>query len=119
MKYIKQLTIILSVTLLGEVVKAILPWQIPGSIYGLILLFILLVTGIIRLDSVKETADFLVEIMPVLFIPAAVGLVDLAQELKAMLLPVLFAVGPVTFLVMIVAGKVTDRIIKKEKKDHE
>ena len=114
MKYIKQMTIILAVTLLGEVVKYLIPFPIPGSIYGLILMFILLMTKVIKIESVKDTGDFLVEIMPVLFIPAAVGLIDRVEELMAMLLPILLVVGPVTLLVMIVAGKTTDKMIKGE-----
>lgn len=117
MKYIKQMAIILAVTLMGEVVKYVIPFPIPASIYGLILMFVLLMTNVIKIESVKETGDFLVEIMPVLFIPAAVGLIDMVEELKEMLLPILLVVGPVTLLVMIVAGKTTDKLIKEEKSD--
>lgn len=114
MKYIKQMTIILGITFIGEIIKHFVPLPIPAGIYGLILMFFLLMTKVIKLESVKSAGDFLVEIMPVLFIPAAVGLMDRAEELSAMLLPILLAVGPVTILVMIVAGKVTDRMVKEE-----
>ena len=113
MKYIKQMTIILGVTLIGEVIKYFILLPIPTSIYGLILMFVLLMTNIIKLESVKETGDFLVGIMPVLFIPAAVGLIDRVEELNAMLVPILLVVGPVTLLVMIVSGKITDKMIKE------
>ena len=117
MKYLKQMTIILAVTLMGEVIKYFIPFPIPASIYGLILMFVFLMTNVIKIENVKETGDFLVEIMPVLFIPAAVGLIDMVEELTVMFLPILLAVGPVTLLVMIVAGKVTDRLIKEEEND--
>ncbi|MBQ2901576.1 MAG: CidA/LrgA family protein [Agathobacter sp.] len=117
MKYLKQMTIILAVTLMGEVIKYFMPFPIPASIYGLILMFVFLMTNVIKIENIKETGDFLVEIMPVLFIPAAVGLIDMAEELKAMFLPIMLVVGPVTLLVMIVAGKVTDSLIKEEEND--
>ena len=45
MKYIRQLAIILAVTCVGEFLKSILPFPVPASIYGLVLMLLLLVTG--------------------------------------------------------------------------
>ena len=74
MKYVKQFWIILLFCALGEGFRVLLPLPIPASVYGLILLLVALLTGSIKLERVEETADFLVEIMPVMFIPAGVGL---------------------------------------------
>ena len=76
MKYLKQFLIILVISFIGEVLKALLPLPVPASIYGMVILFVCLVTGVIRLDAVKETGRFLIEIMPVMFIPAGVGLMS-------------------------------------------
>ncbi len=70
MKYLRQLLLILSISFAGEVLKYFLPFPIPASIYGMVILFIGLLTGRIRLEAVKETGKFLIEIMPVMFIPA-------------------------------------------------
>ena len=59
MKYLKQWMLILIFTLLGELLKAILPFQIPAGIYGLILMFFCLWSGILRKDQIQETAGFL------------------------------------------------------------
>ena len=61
---------ILLVSFAGEVLKLALPFPVPGSIYGMLLLFIALCTGVIRLEHVRETGLFLVEIMPILFLQA-------------------------------------------------
>ena len=61
-----------------------------ASIYGLVLLFIALMTGLVKLPQVHEAARFLIEIMPLMFIPAGVGLIDSWGELRPILLPVLF-----------------------------
>ena len=74
MKYLRQFGIILGVTCAGEVLKYFIPLSVPGSIYGLILMFVLLFTGILKVEHVKETGEFLIEIMPLMFIPAGVGL---------------------------------------------
>lgn len=63
--------------------------------------------GILKLEQVKETGMFLIGILPLLFVPAAAGVIDLWTELGIMLFPCLIAVVPVTLLVMGVFGRVT------------
>lgn len=74
MKWIRQFMILLAVTLLGEILRALIPFAIPAGIYGLVILFLCLCFGVIKLDQVEGAADFLIEIMPLCFIPAGVGL---------------------------------------------
>ena len=76
MKYLKQFGIILGLSLLGELLNYLIPLPVPASIYGLVLMFLCLHFKVIKLGDVKETAVFLIEIMPLMFIPAAVGLVN-------------------------------------------
>lgn len=110
MKYVFQFCLILLVCLLGELMAHVLPLPIPASVYGLVLLLTALGSGVLRLDQVKEAGSFLIGILPLLFVPAAVGVMDLWAELWAMLLPCLIAVVLVTLLVMGVSGRVTQRI---------
>ena len=116
MKYLKQFGIILLITCIGEILKYVLPLPIPGSIYGLVLMLILLVSGIIRLDDVRETALFLIEIMPVMFIPAAVALMDSWSALQPILIPALVTIIVCNIVVMVVTGKTAEFIIKKDRK---
>ena len=74
MKYMRQFGIILGVTCAGELMKYFIPLPIPGSIYGLLLMFVLLLTKVIKVENVKDVGEFLIEIMPLMFIPAGVGL---------------------------------------------
>ena len=116
MKYLRQFGIILGVTCAGEVLK----YSVPGSIYGLILMFVLLFTGILKVEHVKETGEFLIEIMPLMFIPAGVGLLTSWSLLQSFLVPLLVITVVSTFIVMIVTGKVTDFLIsRKEKKEEQ
>lgn len=110
MKYIFQFFRISLVCLLGEILANALPLPVPASVYGLVLLLAALKLRFLRLDQVKETGTFLIGILPLLFVPAAVGVMDLWTELKAMLLPCLLAIVPVTLLVMGVSGRVTQRV---------
>ena len=77
------------------------------------LLLLALKTGLVKLEQVKQTGHFLVGIMPLLFVPAAVGVMELGPELLDMLLPVIVALVPITILVMGVSGKVTEFLAKK------
>lgn len=61
MKYLRQFGIILAVTCAGEIMKYFIPLPIPGSIYGLILMFVLLLAKVIKVEHVKETGEFLIE----------------------------------------------------------
>ena len=58
MKYMKQFGIILGVTCAGEIIKYFVPLPVPGSIYGLLLMLIFLMSGIIKLEQVKERQNF-------------------------------------------------------------
>lgn len=112
MKYIKQFSIIIFISFLGELLNKIIPLPIPASIYGLLIMFLSLKFGIIRLDSVKATSTFLIEIMPLMFIPAAVGLIESLGIIKPILLTIVIITIVSTLLVMIVSGKVTEFVIR-------
>lgn len=116
MKYIKQFGIILFLSLLGELLHAFLPLPIPASIYGIILLFLCLECNIIPVSSIKETSRFLIEIMPVMFIPAAAGLMDSWQIIKSEWISYAVITFLSTFIVMAVSGKVVQFIMKRTKK---
>lgn len=114
MKYLKQLLIILLFSFLGELCNYFLPLPIPASIYGIVFLLLSLNFNIIRLDQIKETGKFLVEIMPIMFIPAAIGLIDLWPVLQNNLIAYLVIVITSTVLVMGVAGKVCEWVVNKQ-----
>lgn len=116
MKYLLQFFVILLFSCIGELLNYFIPLPIPASIYGIVLLFIGLVTGIVPYKAVKETGHFLVEIMPVMFIPAAVGLMESWGFIKAAFVPYLVITMITTVIVMIVAGRVTQHFSKKETK---
>lgn len=112
MKYLKQFFIILIISFVGEILNILLPLPVPASIYGMVLLFVLLNRGILKLEAIKDTGKFLVEIMPIMFIPAGVGLMSSWGVLKPMLIPVSIITIVSLVLVMAVGGRVTQFIIE-------
>ena len=119
LKYIRQIAIIFCVTCMAEGIRYLLPFQIPASIYGLILLFGLLATKVIKVEDIYETANFLVEIMPVMFIPATVGLMDSWQALQSMLLPFIVIIALSTWLVMVITGKTAEMALRIKESRHK
>lgn len=113
MKILRQFMIILLLSFLGEVLKMFIPLPIPASVYGLVLMLLCLVTGILKTSQVKEAAFFLIEIMPVMFIPAAAGLIDSWKVLQPLLLPILVITVVITIFVMVVTGKIAQMIAQK------
>ena len=116
MKYLKQLSIILTISFLAELLEYLIPLPVAASIYGLLLMLIGLITKIIPLEKVEGAADFLVENMSVMFIPATVGIMTSVEELEQMLLPLCVITVVSTILIMIVTGKVAQGIICTDNK---
>lgn len=119
MKYVKQFSIILAVIFAGEILKHYLPFPVPAGIYGMILMFILLFSGVIKVADVKETSSFLLETMPIMFIPAGAGIIILGNVLKPIILPAIIIMFPVTIVVMAVSGFVTQAVIGKERNKND
>ena len=116
MKYIKQLALIILVCFIGEIIRYIVPLPVPGSIWGLVLMFALLLTGVVKLEKVETVADFLVDCMPIMFVPGGVGLMRSWSTLKSMLPAAVCSIVLVTPFVMLVTGKVTQKLIEKRAK---
>ncbi len=114
MCYLYQFARIMGFCFLGEILHEVLPLPVPASIYGLILLLAALKTGIVRLEQVKEVGNFLTGIFPLLFVPAAVGVMELWGELGEMIIPILLAIVPVTILVLASAGRTTQSFSRRK-----
>ncbi|MBO5056514.1 MAG: CidA/LrgA family protein [Eubacterium sp.] len=116
MKYLKQFGIILLISFLGEILHYMIPLPVPASIYGIIIMFLGLQFKLIPLSEVKDTGKFLIEIMPLMFIPAAVGLTESWSIIRPSILQYTIITAVSTIAVMAVSGKVTQLAIRRSKK---
>ena len=112
MKYAKELMIILLFSFIGEVLNHLIPLPIPASIYGMVLLFISLATKFIKLEQVEETAESLLSIMLIFFVPASVGIMDTFFAYKSSMAFIVIIVIISTIVVMATTGLVSQFIIK-------
>lgn len=119
MKYLSQFLIILGFTLAGEALQRLLPLPIPASVYGLVLLFAALCLGILKLEQVKETGNFLASILPILFVAPTVGIVEYWGLISENLLPIALILLGSTVLTFGISGRVVQHFTGKEGKGHE
>lgn len=117
MKYLKQMFIILACSLAGEALSWWIPLPVPGAIYGFVLLFLALCTGLLKEEHIADTADFLIAVMPAFFVSPAVNLLAHYKLIAGNLIPIVTIVLVSTFLVFGVAGLMTKALRKKEDKN--
>lgn len=114
MKYVFQFGIIAGVTFAGELFKNCISLPIPASVWGLVFMLLLLLTKAVKTEQVKDAAGFLILVMPLMFVPPSVGLMVTWERLRPILVPIVVITAVSTVLVMVVSGKVTDLLIRKE-----
>lgn len=116
MKYLKEVAIIFGITMVGEILNEFIPLPVPAGVYGLFILLGLLCTKAVRLSDVAATGNLLLDLMPLMFIPAAVGLIEKFEELKAILVPFIVITVLSTFLVMTITGKAAEAVLNGKEK---
>jgi holin-like protein len=91
--------VIIAFSLVGQTLELLVPLPVPAAVYGLILLLLALLTGLVKLEKVKVAADFLISVMPVLFIAPAVKVLEywgiVAPNAVAILVIIIFTTGAV------------------------
>ena len=119
MKYLTQFLRILAFTLAGELLQRLVPLPIPASVYGLVLLFGALNTGLVKLEQVKDAGGFLISILPILFVSPAVGILDNWGAIRGALIPILALTLLSTVLTFGIAGRATQAMMGKEEKPND
>ena len=115
MEKLKQLGIILGITFASELLYRLLGLPVPASVYGLVILFLALQTGLLRVERVEGAGDFLLACLPVLFIAPGVNLMNIFDEVKSILLEAMAIIFISTIVVTVVTGKVADLILTRER----
>lgn len=113
MRYLRQFLWIIGFTLAGEALHAWVPLPVPAAVWGLVLLFVALESGKLRLDSVQQCGQFMLGLMPLLFIAPAVGLIDSWPMLVRVWPAVLAIILASTLVVFGVSGWVTQRLLDR------
>lgn len=118
MKFLRQILLIFLFSFLGELLHGLIPWPIPASIYGMVLLFLALALKIIRIEWIKDSGTFLVSLLPLLFVAPIVSLLDCWDQIRPYIIPILLILIFTTVLCFAVAGWITQWLVRKEGADN-
>ncbi len=118
MKYLFQFALICAVAFTGELIHVLIPLPVPGSVYGMILLLLLLLLKIIHLEWVEDAGEFLIGIMPLLFVQPLVSVMNQFDAIAEQLVAILIMCTVVTVVVALVTGytaQIVRRLSAREK----
>ena len=112
MKIFKELSLILLIYLIGEVLSNTLNLPIPGNILGMVLLLLCLCLKIIKLEWIETVSDFFMKNLAFFFIPASVGIIASFSVLKSTWHKIFFICFFTTIITLVVTGLVTQSVKK-------
>lgn len=117
MQTLYQFGIYIGVLFAGLVLREVIPASIPAPVYGMILLFLLLSFKIIKTDSIKPVTTRLLDIMPFLFVPTGVAMINEMDHVRGKILLILLMLFITTFIVLFVTGHVVQLVQKALEKE--
>ena len=112
----KQFLIILVINFVGVIIQNVFHLPLPGTILGMLILFVLLWTKVLKVESIEKVCDFLILNMIIFFLPPAVELLEYMALLKTGFLKIIILLIATTVITMIVTGKTVDFCIKRMEK---
>lgn len=116
MKYLMQFLIIMIFSFVGELLNMFIPLPVPASVYGMVLLLVALLTGIVKLEAIEGAAGFLLDTMPIFFVGPTVRLMRDYVAIKDELLAFIIISIVSTLVTLLVTGHVAQLVIKANKK---
>ncbi|OIQ26257.1 CidA/LrgA family protein [uncultured Vibrio sp.] len=112
-KYLVSMLLIVVSLFIGNTIQSLLGTAIPGSIFGMLILFSLLASGIVSVEWVKPSASLIIRYMILLFVPISVGLMLHFDTLLENALPILVGTIGASFVVLVSLAYFLDRLLKK------
>ena len=116
MKHLRQLAILFALCAAGDLLSLLTAGRLPGNVLGMMLLFVLLVTGLLRLSHIEDAADFFLKNMAFFFLPACLGVLEIYDEIRDVVLPLLAVCLLTTLLTAAVTAAVVRLVLRLQKK---
>ena len=109
----------MSFSLLGEALQRLIPIPIPASVYGIILLFLSLCAGLVKLEQIKQVGGFLSSILPILFVSPVIGILENWALIRSSVLAIFLLSAATTLMTFGISGKIAQWAAGKAGKRHE
>lgn len=114
MKFFRESILLLSIYFAGEIISKLLGIPIPGNIIGMILLFLLLSTNIIKVEKVENLSTFFLDHLAFFFLPASVGLMTSFESLRGSILKIIILCIVTTIIVISITSLTVQFICNKK-----
>lgn len=116
MKLLLQIAVVFGIYWVSQIIEVMLPFSFPASVISLILLLILLLTGLVKHDHVRDLSEFLLGNLAFFFVPVAVSIMNYADFIFENLMA--FATICVVSLILTYAAtafavQLTQRLLEK------
>ena len=119
LKILTQIGIVFGICWVSQCIERVLPFTMPASIIGMLLLLAMLGLRIVKAEHIREKSDFLLESLPFFSVPAVVSVMNYVDVLRSNLLAlaaVCFLSMVVTFAATVLAVRLTNRLMNGGKK---
>ena len=110
--FFHQVSVISIVLLVSKMIESFMPIPMPASVIGLVLLFICLCTGIIKLGQVEKVGTALTDNIGLLFVPAGISVIKSLGLLAAHPILILGLIFISTLLLLLCTGFFSQMIVK-------
>lgn len=117
MSTLRQVGVLMVTLLIGTLLRLVIPVPVPATVYGMIILFILLRAKVVKVESIEPVSNVLLANLAFLFVPAGVGMITEFKTLEGHLLAVLGIIFISNFLTLFVTGHVVQLLQKRGKKN--
>lgn len=114
-----EFLIIVSLNYIGVVLSQAFHLPIPGTILGLVFLFLLLFFRVIKVEQIEKTANFFLLNMSLFFLPPAINLLAVQDKVEGQILKIILLMVVTTFLTMGITGKIVQVLIERKEAKHE
>ncbi|MCD8873729.1 antiholin-like murein hydrolase modulator LrgA [Mammaliicoccus sciuri] len=114
--FFHQVLTISIVLLISHVIESFMPIPMPASVIGLVLMFIALTTGIIKLEQVEAVGTALTNNIGFLFVPAGISVINSLGILSTSPILIILLIIISTILLLVCTGIFSQMIIKPSEK---
>lgn len=112
MKATKGFFIFLFLLYIGNLLSIALPIPIPGSVYGMVILLLVLSFRWISMEQIEDITEILLTHMPILFLPGAANIIIIYPDIKGEILKLVIITTVSTVLVMVSTGWTVQKMIQ-------
>ncbi|EDP60177.1 CidA/LrgA family protein [Vibrio sp. AND4] len=109
-----SLVLIMGALGIGNTIQNFTGISVPGSVIGMLVLFLSMILGLVKVEWVKPGATLFIRYMILLFVPISVGLMQHFDMLMANALPIVASAVGGSLIVLVSLAWFLDYLLKEK-----